>query len=117
MIYSDIGKYLLSEEELIAKILDLDPSKLDYSFSKSDNSDIRSTVINVISEQCGIPKSSIKSSSILGRDLKMDEFDIIESLQELEDSFSIHLPDYYLSDTVGDIINKIRSELKFIKNK
>ena len=76
--------------------------------------DIKSQVIDILSDQLGIEKEKIKNDSKIADDLGADSLDTVEVTQVLEDKFNIKIPDEDIKNikTVKDIINYIESKSK-----
>jgi acyl carrier protein len=51
-------------------------------------------IIEIVSDQTGIPRNAIKPSSRLIEDLHIDSLDRIEVMAALEDEFAIVIPDH-----------------------
>lgn len=70
---------------------------------------VEEKVIDIVSEQLGIPKEDVTRDSSFVDDLKADSLDVVELVMEFEDEFGITIPDddYEKIRTVGDAINYI----------
>lgn len=55
--------------------------------------EILSTLIQIISDQLGVPVSEVTEESHLVRDLGADSLDLTELVMAIEDEFSIEIPD------------------------
>ena len=66
-------------------------------------------VIEIVSEQLGVPAGDISRTSRFVEDLKADSLDVVELVMEFEDEFSITIPDddYEKILTVGDAADYI----------
>ncbi len=75
---------------------------------------IEEKVINIVSEQLGVPKEEITRDSAFIDDLKADSLDIVEMVMEFEDEFGVSVPDedYEKIRTVGDAIDYIEQRQK-----
>lgn len=70
---------------------------------------VEEKVIDIVSEQLGVPKEDVTKESSFVDDLKADSLDVVELVMEFEDEFGITIPDddYEKIRTVGDAINYI----------
>ena len=66
-------------------------------------------VKELVAEQLGIKKETIKENSNIVDDLGADSLDVIEMLMTLEDEYGITIPDDQISQvrTIGEIVNLI----------
>lgn len=69
-------------------------------------------VINIVSNQLGVPKEEVSRGSSFVDDLKADSLDVVELVMEFEDEFEITIPDddYEKIKTVGDAIDYIEEK-------
>ncbi len=69
-------------------------------------------VIEIVSEQLGVPVEEISRESSFVDDLKADSLDVVELVMEFEDTFGITIPDddYEKIQTVGDAIEYIEDK-------
>ena len=69
-------------------------------------------VIEIVSEQLGVPKEEISRESSFVDDLKADSLDVVELVMEFEDEFGITIPDddYEKMRTVGDAVDYIEEK-------
>jgi len=76
--------------------------------------DIKSQVIDILSDQLGVEKDKIKLDSKIADDLGADSLDTVEVSQALEDKFSIKILDEDIKNikTVNDIVNYLTSKSK-----
>jgi acyl carrier protein len=76
------------------------------------HSDLEARVISLVSETLSIDKDSVSLSSRFQEDLGADSLDITELLMEIEEEFSVSIPDEESEKlkTVGDA-------LKYLKEK
>ena len=66
-------------------------------------------VIAIVSEQLGVAAEEVGRDSSFVDDLKADSLDVVELVMELEDEFSVTIPDddYEKIRTVGDAVDYI----------
>ena len=66
-------------------------------------------VIQIVSDQLGVPVEEVNRDSKFVDDLKADSLDLVELGMEFEDTFDITIPDedYEKIQTVGDAIDYI----------
>ncbi|MEM9703285.1 MAG: acyl carrier protein [Planctomycetota bacterium] len=66
-------------------------------------------VIQIVSDQLGVPVEEVSRDSKFVDDLKADSLDLVELGMEFEDTFDITIPDedYEKIQTVGDAIDYI----------
>lgn len=71
-------------------------------------------VIDIVSEQLGVPKGDITRTSNFVTDLKADSLDVVELVMEFEDEFGVTIPDedYSKINTVGDAVDYIEEKQK-----
>jgi len=71
-------------------------------------------VINIISDQLGIGVEEIKPEARFLEDLGADSLDLVELVMEMEDEFSISIPDDKVEEikTVQDTVNYILRETR-----
>jgi acyl carrier protein len=58
-----------------------------------NRSEIETQVIDVVSKQLGVDKSEIKLESSFANDLNADSLDTVELVMNLEDDFSVTIPE------------------------
>jgi acyl carrier protein len=70
---------------------------------------VEDKVIEIVSEQLGVPKEEVARESKFVDDLKADSLDVVELVMEFEDEFEINIPDddYDKIRTVGDAVDYI----------
>lgn len=70
---------------------------------------VEERVIEIVSNQLGVPKEEITRASSFVDDLKADSLDVVELVMEFEDAFDVTIPDedYEKIKTVGDAITYI----------
>ena len=66
-------------------------------------------VIQIVSDQLGVPAEEVTRDSKFVDDLKADSLDLVELGMEFEDTFDITIPDedYEKIQTVGDAVDYI----------
>lgn len=71
-------------------------------------------VAELVSEQLGISKDSVKMESNILEDLGADSLDVIEMLMTLEEEYGISIPDEKISQikTIGEIVALIEESTK-----
>ncbi len=71
-------------------------------------------VIEIMAEQLNIPATSISAEKEIVKDLGADSLDIVEMLMNLEEEFSVTVPDEEAVNikTVQDIVDLIDSNNK-----
>ena len=76
--------------------------------------DIKSQVIDILSDQLGVEKDKIKLDSKVADDLGADSLDTVEMTQALEDKFNIKISDEDIKNikTVSDVIACLTSKAK-----
>lgn len=69
-------------------------------------------VIDIVSEQLGVPKEEVNRAASFVDDLKADSLDVVELVMAFEDEFGITIPDddYEKIQTVGDAIDYIEEK-------
>lgn len=84
--------------------------------SEVDVQAIEKKVIEIISEQMGVDKSTITRDTSFINDLNADSLDTVELVMEFEDEFDMSIPDEEAEkiQTVGAAIDYI---VKAVKNK
>lgn len=70
---------------------------------------VEERVIEIVSNQLGVPKEEVTRASSFVDDLKADSLDVVELVMEFEDAFDVTIPDedYEKIKTVGDAITYI----------
>ena len=71
--------------------------------------DIQGQVIAIVSEKLGVDKDKVKPETSFIGDLGADSLDMVELLMNLEDSFSMSIPDEDAEQikSVGDAVKYI----------
>lgn len=66
-------------------------------------------VRDMLAKQLNVPAESIKEDSKIVEDLKADSLDVVEMLMNLEDAYSVSIPDdeAVKIKTVGDVVESI----------
>ncbi|HCY51146.1 MAG TPA: acyl carrier protein [Clostridiales bacterium] len=66
-------------------------------------------VRDMLAKQLNVPAESIKEDSKIVEDLKADSLDVVEMLMNLEDAYSVSIPDdeAVKIKTVGDVVEAI----------
>lgn len=79
-----------------------------------DIMDIKSQVIDILSNELGVEREKIKPESKIADDLGADSLDTVELVQVLEEKFKISIPndDVAKIRTVDEVINYITSKMK-----
>jgi acyl carrier protein len=74
-----------------------------------NRSEIETKVIDVVSKQLGVDKSEIKLESSFANDLNADSLDTVELVMNLEDDFSVTIPEEEAEaiQTVGKAVDFI----------
>lgn len=74
---------------------------------------VEERVYHIVSDSLGVDKASLKRSSSFVEDIGADSLDIVELIMELEEEFSIQIPDEEAQKikTVGEAITYIEREL------
>ena len=78
----------------------------------SNDAEISSKVIQVVSEKLGVDSSEIKETSSFVGDLGADSLDTVELVMALEDEFNLDISDEDAEkiQTVQDAVNYIKSK-------
>ncbi|MBI4230933.1 MAG: acyl carrier protein [Planctomycetes bacterium] len=78
---------------------------------------IAEQVIEIVAEQMGVEKEKITPETSFVNDLRADSLDTVEIVMELEDKFSVSIPDEEAEkiQTVGQAISYIEKNLKATK--
>jgi acyl carrier protein len=71
-------------------------------------------VKEIIAEQLDVADDQITMEAVITDDLGADSLDVVDLVMDLEDAFSIEIPDEAMADikTVGDIVAYIEKETK-----
>lgn len=71
--------------------------------------EIEKKIIEIVGKQLGIEKANIKRESSFVNDLGADSLDTVELVMEIEEAFSVSIPDEDAQkmQTVGDAIDYI----------
>ncbi len=71
--------------------------------------EIRTKVIELAGKQAGVPAEQITAATHFQNDLHFDSLDVVEFAMEIEDEFSVSLPDEQIEKllTVGDVVELI----------
>ena len=66
-------------------------------------------VRDMLAKQLNVPAEAIKEDSKIVEDLKADSLDVVEMLMNLEDAYSVSIPDdeAVKIKTVGDVVEAI----------
>lgn len=74
-----------------------------------NRAEIEIQVIDVVSKQLGVDKSEIKLESSFANDLNADSLDTVELVMNLEDDFSVTIPEEKAESiqTVGSAVDFI----------
>ena len=75
--------------------------------------EIEEKVMQIVSEQMGTDKKEISRNTSFANDLNADSLDTVELVMELEDEFSLTIPDEEAEKlkTVGEAIEYINNRL------
>ena len=75
---------------------------------------VEQTVKEILAKQLSMDAANIKSDARLVEDLGLDSFGSVETAFELEDKFSLKIPDQalYSAKIVKDIVDYIAKETK-----
>ncbi len=75
-------------------------------------SEVDTQVKEILAKQLGLSVEKVKSESLLVEDLGMDSFGSIETAFELEEKFSLKIPDQaiYGAKMVKDIVDYLAKE-------
>lgn len=76
--------------------------------------DIKSQVIDILSNELGVERDKIKLESKIAEDLGADSLDTVELVQVFEEKFKIDIPneDVAKMRTVDEVIGYINSKIK-----
>ena len=76
--------------------------------------DIEVKVIEIVSKQLGVAKEKITRQSSFVNDLGADSLDTVELVMEIEDAFTLSIPDEAAEkiQTVGDAIKYVEDHLR-----
>jgi len=71
-------------------------------------------VKEIIAEQLDVAEDQITMEAVITDDLGADSLDVVDLVMDLEDAFSIEIPDEAMADikTIGDIVAYIEKETK-----
>jgi acyl carrier protein len=71
-------------------------------------------VKEIVAEQLDVADDQITMEAVITDDLGADSLDVVDLVMDLEDAFSIEIPDEAMADikTVGDIVAYIEKETK-----
>jgi acyl carrier protein len=71
-------------------------------------------VKEIIAEQLDVADDQITMEAVITDDLGADSLDVVDLVMDLEDAFSIEIPDEAMADikTIGDIVAYIEKETK-----
>ena len=74
--------------------------------------EVDNQVKEILAKQLGLAADKVKSESLLVEDLGMDSFGSVETAFELEEKFSLKIPDkaIYEAKVVKDIVDYIAKE-------
>jgi len=74
--------------------------------------DIKSQIIDILSDQLGVEKDKIKLDSKIADDLGADSLDTVEMTQALEDKFNVKIHDEAIKNikTVNDVVVYLTSK-------
>jgi acyl carrier protein len=75
---------------------------------------VEARVVQIVAEQMGVPVSQVGRNTRLVADLKADELDLVELVMELEDTFTLSIPDEDAEEfrTVGQMSDYVRAKRK-----
>lgn len=75
--------------------------------------DLEKKIFELISDKLGINEDEISIDSDFRKDLSADSLDISELMMNLEDEFSVIVPESDMVNlkTVGDVVNYVRQKL------
>ena len=78
--------------------------------------EVDNQVKEILAKQLGLAADKVKSESLLVEDLGMDSFGSVETAFELEEKFSLKIPDkaIYEAKVVKDIVDYIAKEKKAV---
>ena len=79
----------------------------------NDYAQVEQGVKEILAKQLGMDVAKVNAESLLVQDLGMDSFGSIETAFELEEKFSLKIPDeaVYNAKTVKDIVDYIASQV------
>lgn len=71
-------------------------------------------VKEIVAEQLDVAEDQITMEAVITDDLGADSLDVVDLVMDLEDAFSIEIPDEAMVDikTIGDIVTYIEKETK-----
>jgi acyl carrier protein len=71
-------------------------------------------VKEIVAEQLDVADDQITMEAVITDDLGADSLDVVDLVMDLEDAFSIEIPDEAMADikTIGDIVAYIEKETK-----
>ena len=71
-------------------------------------------VKEIVAEQLDVAEDQITMEAVITDDLGADSLDVVDLVMDLEDAFSIEIPDEAMDDikTIGDIVTYIEKETK-----
>lgn len=71
-------------------------------------------VKEIVAEQLDVAEDQITMEAVITDDLGADSLDVVDLVMDLEDAFSIEIPDDAMADikTIGDIVTYIEKETK-----
>lgn len=71
-------------------------------------------VKEIVAEQLDVAEDQITMEAVITDDLGADSLDVVDLVMDLEDAFSIEIPDEAMADikTIGDIVAYIEKETK-----
>ena len=78
------------------------------------SSSVADRVIDIVSEQMGVEREKISRETSFVNDLRADSLDTVELVMELEDKFSLSIPDEEAEkiQTVGQAIDYVQKHAK-----
>lgn len=71
-------------------------------------------VKEIVAERLDVADDEITMEAVITDDLGADSLDVVDLVMDLEDAFSIEIPDEAMADikTIGDIVAYIEKETK-----
>lgn len=71
-------------------------------------------VKEIVAERLDVTDDEITMEAVITDDLGADSLDVVDLVMDLEDAFSIEIPDEAMADikTIGDIVAYIEKETK-----